>query len=82
MIVPYWKNQPDGQKPQCSFQYKNPRAPPSEADAQEAEEHRKFVIELKRKRKRREMGLRVKLLKKNTKNFIRFLKNYIYYIRE
>lgn len=43
MVLPRWKNQPrDDQKPQCSFQCKNPWVPPTEADMEEAKEYRKL----------------------------------------
>jgi hypothetical protein len=74
MILPCWKNQPDGgQKPQCSFQCKDPSVPPTEADMETAE-HRKYVIESKRKKKRKEQDLRVKILKKKMKKLLKFIR--------
>jgi hypothetical protein len=77
MIPQCWKNQPGGgQKPQCSFQCKSPWVPPTEAGMEKAEEHRKYVIESKCRKKRKEKDLRVKILKRRMKKCIKFLRMY------
>jgi hypothetical protein len=69
MDLPSWKNHPGGDQkpPQCSFQCKHLWVPPTEADTEKAQEHRKYAIQSKCIRKRKKRDLRVKILKKNMK---------------